>query len=91
VLVTGAAFIGSHRKPHRSYPAWRLVEADFRVAALEVVDFGQHQTVSMLDIQGLQLALGRTAELQWLPPQPGDVPSRGMALHLEKDSLTSTV
>ena len=25
-------------------------------------------------IHGLQLALGRAAELQWLPPQPGDVP-----------------
>jgi len=33
--------------------------------------------LSKIDIQGLQLALGRTAELQWLPPQPGDVPSRG--------------
>ena len=52
---------------------------------------GNNQTVSMIDIQGLQLALGRTAELQWLPPQPGDVPSRGVALDLEKDSLTSTV
>ena len=52
---------------------------------------GNNQTVSTIDIQGLQLALRRMVELQWLPPQPGDVPSRGVALDLEKDSLTSAV
>ena len=48
---------------------------EYRASSFEVINLGNNQTVSLLDmIQGLQLALGRAAELQWLPPQPGDVP-----------------
>jgi UDP-glucuronate 4-epimerase len=48
---------------------------DYDGSSFEVINLGNNQTVSLLDmIQGLQLALGRAAELQWLPPQPGDVP-----------------
>ena len=51
----------------------RAIEYD--ASSFEVINLGNNQTVSLVDmIQGLQLALGRTAELQWLPPQPGDVP-----------------
>jgi UDP-glucuronate 4-epimerase len=51
----------------------RAIEYDG--SSFEVINLGNNQTVSLLDmIQGLQVALGRTAELQWLPPQPGDVP-----------------
>jgi UDP-glucuronate 4-epimerase len=48
---------------------------DYDATPYEVINLGNNQTVSLLDmIRGLQFALGRTAELQWLPPQPGDVP-----------------
>jgi UDP-glucuronate 4-epimerase len=48
---------------------------EYRASSFEVINLGNNQTVSLLEmIQGLQLALGRAAELQWLPPQPGDVP-----------------
>jgi len=48
---------------------------DYDGSSFEVINLGNNQTVSLIDMSyGLQLALGRTAELQWLPPQPGDVP-----------------
>ncbi|HVQ17114.1 MAG TPA: NAD-dependent epimerase/dehydratase family protein [Vicinamibacterales bacterium] len=48
---------------------------EYSGSSFEVINLGNNQTVSLLDmIQGLQLALSRPAELQWLPPQPGDVP-----------------
>jgi len=48
---------------------------EYSGSSFEVINLGNNQTVSLLDmIQGLQLALSRSAELQWLPPQPGDVP-----------------
>ena len=48
---------------------------EYSSSSFEVINLGNNQTVSLLDmIQGLQLALSRPAELQWLPPQPGDVP-----------------
>jgi UDP-glucuronate 4-epimerase len=48
---------------------------EYDATPFEVINLGNNQTVSLLDmIQGLQLALSRKAELQWLPPQPGDVP-----------------
>jgi UDP-glucuronate 4-epimerase len=41
----------------------------------EVINLGNNQTVTLLDmIRGLEAALERPAELEWLPPQPGDVP-----------------
>ena len=48
---------------------------EYDATPFEVINLGNNQTVSLLDmIRGLQFALSRTAELQWLPPQPGDVP-----------------
>jgi nucleoside-diphosphate-sugar epimerase len=45
----------------------RVIE--YRASSFEVINLGNDETVSLLDmIQGLQLALGRAAELQWLPP-----------------------
>jgi UDP-glucuronate 4-epimerase len=41
----------------------------------EIINLGNNQTVTLIDmIRGLERALGQPAELQWLPPQPGDVP-----------------
>lgn len=41
----------------------------------EVINLGNNHTVTLLEmIDGLECALGKTAELQWQPPQPGDVP-----------------
>jgi len=41
----------------------------------EVINLGNNRTVTLMDmIRGLEAALDRTAELQWMPPQPGDVP-----------------
>ena len=41
----------------------------------EVINLGNNQTVTLIEmIDGLERALGRTAERQWLPEQPGDVP-----------------
>jgi UDP-glucuronate 4-epimerase len=48
---------------------------EYDATPYEVINLGNNQTVSLLDmIEGLQAALARTAELNWLPPQPGDVP-----------------
>src|SRR5262245_47762566 len=48
---------------------------EYDATPFEVINLGNNQTVSLLDmIRGLQFALSRKAELQWLPPQPGDVP-----------------
>ena len=82
VFVTdGAGFIGSHRTARR-HPAWRLVEADLRdVAPLEGVDFGNNQTMSMID------TIQRPRWSSWV--------CTSMAVATgsicRKDSLTSTV
>jgi UDP-glucuronate 4-epimerase len=48
---------------------------DYDRSLFEVINLGNNQTVTLIDmIRGLEVALGRKAELQWLPPQPGDVP-----------------
>jgi UDP-glucuronate 4-epimerase len=41
----------------------------------EVINLGNNQTVSLLEmIRTLEQALGTSADLTWLPDQPGDVP-----------------
>jgi UDP-glucuronate 4-epimerase len=41
----------------------------------EVFNLGNHRTVSLLEmVRGLEDALGRPADIRWLPAQPGDVP-----------------
>lgn len=48
---------------------------DYSGSPYEVINLGNNQTLSLLDmIGGLELALGRQAQLRWLPEQPGDVP-----------------
>jgi hypothetical protein len=37
-------------EPHRSHPAWCLVEADLRDVALEVDDLSNNPTVSTMDM-----------------------------------------
>jgi UDP-glucuronate 4-epimerase len=41
----------------------------------EVINLGNNRTVSLTEmIAGLEVAFGRSAHLEWLPEQPGDVP-----------------
>ena len=48
---------------------------EYEASRFEVINLGNNQTVTLIDmIRGIEHALGRTAELQWLPEQPGDVP-----------------
>jgi UDP-glucuronate 4-epimerase len=48
---------------------------DYTATSYEVINVGNNHTVSLLEmIAGLEQALGVTADLEWLPEQPGDVP-----------------
>ena len=40
----------------------------------EVFNLGNNQTITLIEMIGLETAVGRRAELQWLAEQPGDVP-----------------
>ena len=41
----------------------------------EVVNLGNNQTISLMEmIRGLEGALNKTASINWMPEQPGDVP-----------------
>ena len=41
----------------------------------DVFNLGNCHPVKLLDlVQALENALGRKAQIEWLPPQPGDVP-----------------
>jgi UDP-glucuronate 4-epimerase len=51
----------------------RAVEYD--CSPFEVINLGNNRTVTLIEmIDGLECALGRTARVQWMPAQPGDVP-----------------
>ena len=51
----------------------RAIEYD--CSPFEVINLGNNQTVTLIEmIQGLECALGKKAEVKWMPPQPGDVP-----------------
>jgi UDP-glucuronate 4-epimerase len=48
---------------------------EYRRSAFEVINLGNNQTVTLLEmIHGLEQALGRKALIDWQPEQPGDVP-----------------
>jgi UDP-glucuronate 4-epimerase len=48
---------------------------DYTATPYEIINLGNNQTVSLLEmIAGLENALGMSADLEWLPEQPGDVP-----------------
>ncbi len=48
---------------------------DYRASSYEVINLGNHRTVSLLElVHGLEEALGREAILNFQPEQPGDVP-----------------
>ena len=48
---------------------------DYTGTRYEIINLGNNQTVSLLEmIAGLENALGVSADLEWLPEQPGDVP-----------------
>lgn len=56
-----------------------LVEALVRAAdstlGFEILNFGAGRTVRLLDVvAAIERAVGRKAEIEWLPPQVGDVP-----------------
>ena len=45
-------------------------------APYQIVNIGNHHPVALLDfIQAIEKATGKTAQKNWLPLQPGDVPS----------------
>ncbi len=70
LLIGGASVIGIHC-------ALRLLDAPpASTPPHRVLNVGNHQPVGLLDyIALLEEALGRTAEKQMLPMQPGDVPA----------------
>lgn len=48
---------------------------DYTATLYEVINLGNNQTVSLLEmVRTLEEALGIKAKLEFLPPQPGDVP-----------------
>jgi len=48
---------------------------DYDASQYEVINLGNNQTVTLLEmIRALESALGRAANIEWLPEQPGDVP-----------------
>jgi len=48
---------------------------DYTGSPYEVINLGNNQTVTLLDmIRSLESALGRAANIKWLPEQAGDVP-----------------
>jgi UDP-glucuronate 4-epimerase len=48
---------------------------EYDSSPFEVINLGNNQTVTLIEmIQGLECALGKKAEVTWMPPQPGDVP-----------------
>lgn len=47
---------------------------DYRQSAFEIVNLGNHSNVSLKELVAeIESALGKRAQIQWLPPQPGDV------------------
>lgn len=47
----------------------------YNASGYEVINLGNSQTVMLRDlIAVIEDALGKKAEIEWLPPQPGDVP-----------------
>ncbi|MEB2345976.1 MAG: GDP-mannose 4,6-dehydratase [Deltaproteobacteria bacterium] len=52
-----------------------LVRATDSELGFEILNFGAGRTVRLLDVvAALERTLGRKAEIEWLPPQVGDVP-----------------
>jgi UDP-glucuronate 4-epimerase len=48
---------------------------EYRRSQFEVVNLGNNQTVTLLEmIRGIEQAIGREAQIDWQPEQPGDVP-----------------
>jgi UDP-glucuronate 4-epimerase len=46
-----------------------------RPLGYEVINLGESQTVPLLElVRQIEAALGKKAQIKWLPPQPGDVP-----------------
>src|SRR5262249_30136394 len=52
-----------------------LMAALKRPLGFEIINLGESQTVSLLElVRTLEAALGKRASIQWQPTQPGDVP-----------------
>ena len=61
---------------------------DYAGSSYEVINLGNNHTVTLLEmVQALEDALGVTAQLQWFPEQPGDVPQTWADLEKAKRLL----